>query len=99
MVIRRFGVGSVAKVSGVLYGLGGLILGVFFALIALAGLGMGAAVNDDPSAAWMAPLFGVGAVIFFPIFYGVCGALFGAIGAALYNLVAGMIGGLQIEVE
>ena len=98
MVIRRVGVGSVAKVAGVLYALAGLIIGGIIALVALAGMGIGAAAADDHAAAWMAPMFGVGAVIFLPIFYGVCGAVFGAIGAALYNLVAGMVGGLEVEV-
>jgi hypothetical protein len=37
--------------------------------------------------------------IMFPILYGVMGFLMGAIGAALYNLVAKWIGGLQLELH
>lgn len=38
-------------------------------------------------------------VIFLPIMYGVIGFVAGAIGAAVYNLVAGFVGGIEIEVE
>jgi len=38
-------------------------------------------------------------LIFLPIMYGVIGFIAGAIGAALYNLVAGVVGGIEIEVE
>jgi len=38
-------------------------------------------------------------LIILPIFYGVVGFIAGAIGAALYNLIAGMVGGIEIEVE
>jgi len=44
-------------------------------------------------------MFGVGAIIFLPIFYGVLGLVAGAIGAALYNLFAGMLGGIELETE
>lgn len=34
-----------------------------------------------------------------PVFYGVFGFIFGAISAALYNLIARWVGGIQVEVE
>ena len=34
-----------------------------------------------------------------PIFYGVMGLLAGALGAVLYNVFAGMVGGVAIDVE
>ena len=42
---------------------------------------------------------GVGAVIFLPLLYGVFGAIGGALTALFYNIIAGMVGGLQIETE
>jgi hypothetical protein len=45
------------------------------------------------------PLFGVGAVIALPIIYGLIGFLSGLLMAGLYNLVTGLIGGLEIELE
>jgi hypothetical protein len=97
MVIRKVGIGSVVKVAGVLYALLGLVFGFCFALFAMLGLGMAAANNDAP--AWFGPFFGVGAIIVLPIFYGVMGAIGGAIMGALYNVVAGITGGLEVEVQ
>ena len=34
-----------------------------------------------------------------PIFYAVIGFIFGAIGAFIYNIFAGIVGGVEIEVE
>ena len=34
-----------------------------------------------------------------PVLYAVFGLIGGAIGAALYNLVAGWVGGLEVELE
>ena len=47
----------------------------------------------------MGALFGVGAVIFMPLFYGALGFITGIITAALYNLVAGWIGGVELQLE
>jgi hypothetical protein len=44
-------------------------------------------------------MFGVGAIVFLPLFYGVLGLIAGAIGAALYNLFAGIFGGIELETE
>jgi hypothetical protein len=41
-------------------------------------------------------VFGFGAIIFFPI---ISGAICGGIGAAIYNLVAGWIGGLEMDIS
>jgi hypothetical protein len=38
-------------------------------------------------------------MIAIPIIYGIIGFIGGAIGALLYNLFAGMVGGVEIEVE
>ncbi len=98
MVIRHIGVGSLAKMLAALYAFWGLIFGVIVALFSLVGAGIGAA-NDDPTAGWLSGLFGVGAIVFLPICYGVLGAIGGALTAVMYNVVAGMVGGLSIETE
>lgn len=97
MVLRRVGAVSLAKVFGVLYGLLGLILGGFLALFSLLGAGIGAASGSEE--AWFGAIFGVGAVIILPILYGVIGFVAWWIGGALYNLVAGMVGGIVVELE
>jgi threonine/homoserine efflux transporter RhtA len=98
VVVRRVGVLSVGKVMGALYALIGLIAGAFFALFSVLGAAVGVA-NSQSSDAIVGLLFGVGSVIFLPIFYGVLGFIVGLITALLYNGVARIIGGIEIEVE
>jgi hypothetical protein len=97
MIIRKVGIGSIVKVAGVLYALLGLVFGVCFALFAVV-FGAATTANEDMPA-WFASIFGLGAVIVLPIMYGVMGAIGGALMGALYNLVAGMTGGLEIDVQ
>jgi hypothetical protein len=99
MNIRKIGVGSAAKVFGTLYALWGFIFGAIVALIALAGAGLSAATSDDPMPAWLGTFFGVGAVIILPVVYGAMGAIFGALTAFFYNVVAGITGGLRLDVQ
>ena len=62
MVVKRFGVMSVAKVYGALTAAMGLLFGLFVA--AASALGMGLSEGDEP--AIIAAMLGVGAVIFLP---------------------------------
>src|SRR5262245_42706921 len=99
MVIRRVGVWSAAKLYAGIAGTMGVIIGLCFALSSLAGgIGGAAARSDSGSGLAAGGLFaavGIGAIIIFPIVYGVMGLIGGAIGAALYNLFAGLFGGLE----
>jgi hypothetical protein len=81
---------------GAVSAVGGLIAGLMLAGVALFSASSAAPNADMP--AFLGPIFGIGAVIFLPIFYGVLGLLVGAIGGALYNLFAGMVGGIEIDV-
>jgi hypothetical protein len=96
MIVRRVGVWSVSRMYGAMSAAFGLIAGLFLACFALIGAGVASQNPGVPSFA--GPLFGVGAVIFLPIFYGVLGLVAGAIGGALYNVFAGMVGGIEIDV-
>ena len=96
MVLRRVGVWSAARMSCALYATIGLIAGVIFALVSMLGL-LGAAPGDSDMPAFFGAIFGVGAIVILPIMYGVIGIISGAIGAAIYNLVAGIAGGLELE--
>ena len=84
MTLRGVGVWSAAKISCVLYALMGLIFGAFMTLVAVAGrvFGFGGQSFHGPEGL----LFGMGAVVVLPIFYGLIGLIGGAIAAALYNL-------------
>jgi hypothetical protein len=97
MVIRRVDPLSAGKVAGLLYALIGLLVGAVFSLIGMAGAAFGPEVGEGRAIFGL--LFGVGAIIALPIFYGVLGFICFAIGAVVYNVLAGMVGGVRIEVE
>jgi hypothetical protein len=88
---------SVAKVAFVLYGLIGLIIGGIIAIASLLGASLGAATGDR--SALLSAIFGVGAVIFLPLLYGFFGAVGALISSAIYNMVAGMVGGVELTIE
>ena len=84
---------------GVLYACMGLIFLPFFALADLAGaFAQHTQQAQDalglPGALMAGIMFG-----FIPVIYGVMGFVFGIIMAAIYNLIAGWIGGTEVEVE
>jgi hypothetical protein len=91
MVITRVGPLSVAKVAGLLYAIIGLLFGGFISLFAMAGSAPGA--NDSPFGA----IFGVAAVILFPIFYGCLGFIMTLLMAWLFNVVVGITGGVEVD--
>jgi hypothetical protein len=96
MILQRVGVLSGAKVLGALYAGLGLIVGCIFSLFAMLQGAILGASGEFAELGAFGMLFGVGAIILFPIFYGVMGFLAGAIGAFIYNLVSGFVGGLEL---
>jgi hypothetical protein len=102
MTIRRFGVISVAKIYGLLTFLIGLIVGVIYGLVLiLFGAAMSAiAPGREATAGGISTVvIGIIMMIAFPIMYGLLGFISGAIGALIYNAVAGIIGGIKLELE
>jgi hypothetical protein len=101
MVIKRVNSMSIAKMSAVIYALFGLIAGVFVSLAALAG--SFAALNQSTGSSSLGGMFGavfgVGAIIILPICYGIFGFIGGLVGGAIYNVAAGMMGGIEIEAQ
>jgi hypothetical protein len=95
MVIKRIGPVSCAKIAGTLYAILGLFFGAIFSLVALAG---GFASNTSGAAGFGA-IVGVGAIVTFPILYGGIGFVTSLIGAWLYNVLAGMVGGIELDVQ
>jgi hypothetical protein len=97
MILKRIGVLSGAKVFGAVYAGMGLVIGCIFSLFAmLQGAILGATSDLGGMGGAFGMLFGVGAIILFPIFYGLMGFLGGALGAFIYNLVSGFVGGLEL---
>lgn len=100
MTVKRIGVLSLGKVMGAVYGGMGLLFGLIFSLVSLLGAAFGSAFQDSTGLeSLFGLLFGVGAVVLLPIFYGLMGFLAGLLTAAIYNLVARLVGGLELELE
>ena len=100
MIIKRIAPLSCAKVIGVLYLILGFIIGAFVSLFALLGGLFGrASQTGNTSALLGGAIVGVGAIVMFPILYGAIGFIGSLIAAALYNVLARAVGGIEIEVE
>lgn len=100
MVLRSVGILSSGKMMGAIYGVLGLIMGGFFMLFSLLGVAFPQA--NQANGANHAPLaigMGIAFAIFIPIAYAIMGFIGGVIVAAVYNLVAGIAGGLELEFE
>ncbi len=96
--VNRIGVISLAKVLAVVCAFLGLFIGALVSLFAVMGAAIGSASGAD-SGGIGAMLFGAGAVIILPIFYGCVGFVGGLIMAPLYNLVAKVVGGIEVELS
>ena len=97
MKIRRIGVVSLGKVMAVIYGGIGLLVGAALAVFSL--LGGALAANQQGAAAGIPVFFfGLGAIVFAPLAYGLMGFIGGVITAALFNFSAGLTGGLEIDI-
>jgi hypothetical protein len=99
--IKSVGVFSVAKIMGCVYACIALIFIPFFLFAALMGA-MGAMAGAGNHSNPLAALGVIGIVLlalFIPIFYGLMGFIFGALGALIYNLMAKWVGGIQLELQ
>ena len=97
MQLKRIGPLSLARLAAGLYGAIGLFIGAIFAIAAMVGAGIGGAAGE--SNPLLGVLLGVGAIVFLPLIYGVLGALGALLIAALYNLLAGWLGGVDLTLE
>jgi len=98
MILKRIGPLSLAKVCGIIYVVVGFIVGGFVSLFALMGVFANSMMNEGPGA-FLGLFFGVGAIIILPIFYGVLGFIGGALMAWLYNIFAGLVGGVELDLQ
>ncbi|MBI3476800.1 MAG: hypothetical protein HY010_13795 [Acidobacteria bacterium] len=91
--LRSIGVMSCAKMMGAIYGCLGLIFVPLFLLGGFASMMVG---RDAAAASGVAMLF---MAILFPFLYALMGFLLGALMAWIYNLVAGWVGGIQLDLR
>ena len=100
MVVRRIGPGSAFKVGLVIYAVIGLVVGMIVA--AFSGI-VGSLGSAIPGASTSHGAFGfgmgIGAIFIAPIFYGISGGIIAAVMAVVYNLVAGWVGGLEVDIS
>ena len=99
--IRSLGVLSVGKMYAVMCLVMSLIISIPYGLMIMVfgASVMGTGAREGMMAGGGAIIFGLLVMIGIPIFYSIMGFIFGIIGALLYNLFAGMVGGIEIEVE
>ena len=112
VTLRRIDVGSVFKITFVLYGILGLLMAFLFAIFFLisAQVGMGRlGLGMGPFGSSFGGIFrfgaGLGAFlsfflwIFSAVLYALLGASFTSVAAAVYNLLAASVGGIRMSLE
>ncbi|MDQ3089215.1 MAG: hypothetical protein M3Q78_11565 [Acidobacteriota bacterium] len=99
--IKKLGVLSVAKMYAAIMLVMVLLISIPYGLfvIGFSLLGASAGGRGGLAIGGGGVIVGLLVMIGLPIFYGVIGFVAGAIGALLYNLFAGIVGGIEIEVE
>jgi hypothetical protein len=99
--LKSIGVLSAGKVQGVLGAVIGLILGILYGGIILVFSLIGAGIGGKGGlvAGGGGIIAAIAVVIIFPIMYGLIMFIAGMVSALIYNLCAGMIGGIEMEFE
>jgi hypothetical protein len=101
MVIKRVAPVSAAKVAGLIYTLLGLPFALLVWIISLVGLNYSGMSNSPflPFSPAYVVEGGAIAVIILPLVYGFFCFLMTLVGAWLYNLIAGFMGGVSVELQ
>ncbi len=73
----------------------GFFAGAFISLLAMAGT----FASQDTQMPFAGALFGVGAIVLLPVFYGCLGFVVTLIMAWIYNILASALGGVEIDVQ
>jgi hypothetical protein len=99
--IKRVGVFSCAKIYSITLAAMGLVVGVIYGLIfmVLGGAMMAGGGRDAGTAGASSLVIGLIMMIAIPVFYGIIGFIGGIIGGLVYNVAAGVVGGLELELE
>jgi hypothetical protein len=101
MQVKRIGVFSYAKITAITNAAVGLLIGIIYGvMVIIFGAAMMAGGGRDTTAGGGVMLVvGLLIMIGFPIMSGIAGFIAGAIGAVIYNVAAGFVGGLELEME
>ncbi len=95
--ISKFEPLSVMRIAAIGYGVMGLLEGAFLsAIFSLMPMANPQHQNMPP---WFGLIFGGFSIVFMPVFFAIIGAIFGGLGAVVYNVSAKYVGGIAVEVE
>lgn len=94
--IRRIDILSAGKIVGAIYVSFGLVFGLLVSLIGAFGVFLGGGAGDGNAIVGGA-ILSLMAVVIYPLFLGVGGFIGGIITALIYNFVAGVVGGIRLE--
>ncbi|MBX3245422.1 MAG: hypothetical protein KF685_13300 [Acidobacteria bacterium] len=100
--IRKIGILSAAKIQGVMMFIMSLLISIPYGLIIIAFSLFGAGFGQGSEALAVGGggvVMGIVVMIALPIFYAIIGFVFGALGALVYNILASIVGGIELEVE
>ncbi len=100
--IKKLGVMSVAKMYCVMMFVISLIIAIPYGLIIILYSLLGAGVvggNEALAIGGGGVVIGILVMVGLPILYAIIGFIGGAIAALIYNIFAGLVGGIEIEVE
>ncbi|TYT27368.1 hypothetical protein FZO89_14485 [Luteimonas viscosa] len=97
MIIKKLDVLSVGKITGIIAAAFGLLAGLL--MLVFGSLFAGILGSQGESGGLAALGGGIVGLIALPILYGIAGFIGGLIQAVIYNLAAGVIGGIRIETE
>ncbi len=102
--IRKLGILSVAKIYGIMCLVLSLLISIPYGLFIIAFSLLGASAsagrgNEALALGGFGIVGGIAVMIIIPIMYAVIGFIAGAIGALIYNIFSGIVGGIEIEVE
>lgn len=93
-IVKSIGVLSCAKIFAIIHFAIGLIFVPLFLVMAMVGAFAGAKAGNALPAA-----VAITMAVFMPFFYGFLGFIMGAVGAWIYNVASGWLGGIQLELQ
>lgn len=91
--VKRIGILSTSLFAGTILASMSLLVVMIFGLLLLAGI----AANGDAQVGGAEAFGSIAVLLFVPVIYGGAGFVGGAISAFMYNLIAGITGGIALE--
>jgi Transmembrane domain of unknown function (DUF3566) len=97
--IKRLELWSIFKLAFMVYAVIGLVVGAFYGLFLLVAGAITSFSDEVPRLGALSGVLGVVLIPLIAIFYGAVGSVFVTIAGLLYNVFAGMVGGLRFEAQ